>query len=401
MKNSFLENISKVISQEEIIGLITDLVKIPSHPPIKGQETEVAKYIQELFVKEGIDSELLHVEDNRCNVTAILKGKKNGRKLLLTGHLDTVPPYDMEDSYSAKIVGDKLIGRGTVDMKGPLACMIMSMIAIKRAGIELDGDLCFAGVIDEEEKSLGTIALIENGVNADAAIVGEPTNLEICVAHRGLEWLEFEFIGKAVHGGKQSEGINAILKATNFIHLMEEKLVKKLEKRVHPIAGNSTMNYGTIAGGTQPSTVAGTCTIEIDRRWIPGEKYEDILEEYQELIENSKKDDKAFVCNMKVLDVSVMKDGYIHEAMEIDTEHALVKTLNEASKEITKNVPQKTYFPAWSDGGLLDKYAKIPTLVFAPGDLETAHSKDEYISIKQLIPAVQIYAYTAYKFCNR
>lgn len=396
----FLENITKVVAQKEVIDLIKDLVKIPSHPPIARQETEVAKYIHELFTKEGIESRLQHVEEGRYNVIATLKGNKDGKKLLLTGHLDTVPPYDMEDPYNVKISGDKLIGRGTVDMKGPLACMIMAMIAIKRSGIELDGDVCFAGVVDEEEKSLGTIALIESKISADAAIVGEPSNLDICVAHRGLEWLEFRINGKAVHGGKQKEGINAILKASNFIQLMEEDIVKKLEKRVHPIAGNSTMNYGTINGGTQPSTVAGECTIKMDRRWIPGEKYEDVLNEYQEIIAKLKKTDNEFSCDMKVLDVSVMKEGYTHEAMEIDTEHTLVKTLIEASKQITNRTPDKTYFPAWSDGGLLDKYAKIPTLVFAPGDLETAHSKDEYISIEQLIPAVKIYALTAFMFCN-
>lgn len=400
MKNDFLKNIPNVVSKEEVIKLIKDLVRIPSHPPIVNQEAEVAKYIHNFFIKEGIESILQPVENGRYNVIANLKGKKNGKKLLLTGHLDTVPPYDMKDPYNAKILGDKLIGRGTVDMKGQLACMIMSMVFIKRLGIELDGDLCFAGVADEEEKSLGTIALIESGIKADAAIVGEPTNLDICIAHRGLEWLEFRINGKAVHGGRQSEGINAILKAANFIQAMEEDIVKKLQNRVHPITGNSTMNYGTIKGGTQPSTVAGQCKIQIDRRWIPGEKYEDVLNEYREIIAKLKNDDKDFSCDMKVLDVSVMKKGYIHEAMEIDTEHILVKTLIEASKLITNEIPKKTYFPAWSDGGLLDKYANIPTLVFAPGDLQSAHSKDEYISIKQLIPAVKIYALTAFMFCN-
>ncbi len=400
MINDFLEKINRAISEEEAVELIKALVKIPSHPPSLGQEKDVAEYIHKVFQSEGIESELQLVEDERYNVIARLPGKGNGKKLLLTGHMDTVPVYDMEDPYDAKVEGDKLIGRGTVDMKGPLACMMLSMIAIKRSGIQLDGDLCFAGVIDEEEKSLGTIDLIEKGMVFDGAIVGEPTNLDICVAHRGLEWLEFEITGKTVHGGKQSEGINAILKATDFINLMEERIAKELVKRVHPITGTSTMNYGTINGGTQPSTVAGSCNIKIDRRWIPGEKYNDVLNEYSQVIEELNKKDPDFICNMKVLESSVMKKGYTHEAMEIDVDCDLVNIIRKATIEITEKVPEKTYFPAWSDGGLLDTYAKIPTLVFAPGDLETAHSKDEFISIKQLTPAIKIYALTAYYFCK-
>ncbi len=400
MDNEFLNKISKHFSEDELVNLLKDLVAIPSYSGIENQETKVAEYIYNLFKKEGIDTEITHVQDGRKNVTAVLKGRGKGKSLLLTGHMDTVPPYDMEDALDMKIEGDKLIGRGTNDMKGPLACMIMTLIAIKRAGIQLEGDLIFAGVVDEEEKSLGTIDLIEKGVKADGAIVGEPTKLDICIAHRGLEWLEFNFEGKTVHGGAQAEGINAILRASNFIQKSEEKIIPKLSERKHPVTGTSTMNYGTINGGTQPSTVAGSCNMKIDRRWIPGEKYEEVLNEYREVLKELKEEDPKFKCEMKVMDVSVMKEGYVHEPMEIDADHPLVKTLVKSSEEAYGSTPKKTYFPAWSDGGLLHTYADIPTLVFAPGDLETAHSKDEFIDKKELVPAVKIYALTAFNFCR-
>lgn len=400
MDQLMLDHISVWIKEEEIIELMRELIKRPSYPGVDNQETAVAEYIHDFFIKEGIESELSHVQDGRKNVTAIIRGKGTGKKLLFTGHTDTVPPYDMPDAFELKQKGDHLIGRGSNDMKGPLSCMIMAMVAIKRFGLELDGDLLFAGVIDEEEKSLGTIDLIEKGINADGAIVGEPTNLDICIAHRGLEWFEFDFEGKAVHGGKQKEGINAIVKASNFIQLMENKIVPLLESRRHPITGTSTMNFGTINGGTQPSTVAGNCKIKIDRRWIPGEKYEDIIQEYEDALTELAKDDPEFKCSMKVLDVSVMKEGYVHEAMEIEKDHALVTALIKSSEEIGERTPAITYFTAWSDGGLLYHYAKIPTLVCGPGDLETAHSKDEFIDKKQLIVAVKTYALAALKFCG-
>jgi acetylornithine deacetylase/succinyl-diaminopimelate desuccinylase len=400
MSRIVLDHINKWIKEEEVIELMKELIKRPSYPGVENQETAVAEFIHGFFSKEGIESELVHVQDGRKNVTAMIKGRGVGRNLLLTGHTDTVPPYDMPDALELKQEGDRLIGRGSNDMKGPLACMIMAMVAIKRAGIKLDGDLMFAGVIDEEEKSLGTIDLIEKGIKADGAIVGEPTNLDICIAHRGLEWFEFDFEGKAVHGGKQKEGINAIVKASNFIQLMESKIVPLLNNRKHAITGTSTMNYGTINGGTQPSTVAGDCKIKIDRRWIPGEKYEDIIQEYEDALVELKEKDPEFKCVMKVLDVSVMKEGYVHEAMEIDRDHPLVEALEESSEEIGERKPTTTYFTAWSDGGLLYHYAKIPTLVCGPGDLETAHSKDEHIDKKQLMLAVKTYALTALRFCD-
>ena len=392
--------VSNVIDNNEIIKLLEDLISIPSYKGIKNQETKVAEYIHELFQNEGIESEIIKLQDGRANLIARIKGNSTGKTLLFTGHMDTVPPYDMPDALTLTREGDKLIGRGTNDMKGPLACMIMAMIGIKRMNIELGGDLIFAGVADEEEKSIGTIDLIERGIEADGAIVGEPSNLDICIAHRGLEWIDFEFIGKTVHGGKQAEGINAVLKASNFIQALENKLIPKLSERSHPATGHSTMNYGTINGGTQPSTVAGSCVLSIDRRWIPGEKYDDVLNEYAELIEEMRNDDPEFKCNIKVMNESKMKEGYVHEAMEIDQNHILVDLLNKSCEKEIKTTPKKTYFPAWSDGGLLNRYGGIPTLIFAPGDLETAHSKDEFIDVNQLMPAVKIYLQTAFEFCS-
>ena len=400
MDSEFLERLKKTLCEEEIVKAISDLVKIPSYNGVENQETRVAEKIHDIFEKEGIESELIHVTDGRCNVIGKIKGTGNGKTLLLTGHIDTVPPYDMEDAFEVKESDGKLFGRGVVDMKGPLACMMYAMIGIKRANIQLKGDIIFAGVIDEEEKSLGTIDLIERKIKADAAIVGEPSNLEICVAHRGLEWFELSFHGKTVHGGKQKEGINAILKASNFIQRVEKELIPKIEKETHHLIGTSSMNYGTINGGTQPSTVAGDCVLKIDRRWVPGKKYDDVIKEYKDIIEELGKEDKEFKCSLKVMDASLMKDGYVHEAMEIDLKHPIIENVIDKTKKVYGKKPELTYFTAWSDGGLLSSYGNIPTIVFAPGDLETAHSKDEQIEKDQILPAALIYALIAIEFCN-
>lgn len=397
---NILTKLREVMTEDEVVNTVLEMVKIPSYPGIEGQETETAKYVHEIFKKEGIPSEVYEVVDGRCNVVARLKGKGVGKNILLTGHLDTVPLYDMEDGLNPKIENGNIIGRGTVDMKGPLACMVLSMVALKRAGIELDGDVVFAGVIDEENKSEGTIELLKKGLDVQAAIVGEPSELNICVGHRGLEWFEFFFKGKTVHGGKQEEGINAIKNAMEFIQALEEEVIPKLKDNYHPIIGASSMNYGYIKGGLQPSTVAGECLLQIDRRWIPGERYENVLKQYQDIINRLEKEDEKFKCDMKVMDVSLMRDGYIHEAMETDKNHDFVEIISEATHLVTGNVPKRTSFTAWSDGGLLNSYGNIPTVIFAPGCLETAHSNREYIDIESLLPAVFSYALICDKFCK-
>ncbi|QHI72351.1 M20 family metallopeptidase [Aminipila terrae] len=293
-----------------------------------------------------------------------------------------------------------MYGRGVVDMKAGLATMMMAMAAIKRAGIKLYGDLVFAGVIDEEAKSEGTRAYLQQGTLPDAAIVSEPTSMQICIGHRGLEWFEFTFHGKTVHGGKQKEGINAIQKSMLFINKLESELIPEIEKRTNPVIGSSSMNYGLIKGGTQPSTVAGECILQIDRRWIPGENYQEILREYQQILDELSTQDSQFKADFKVMDVSYMDDTYIHEAMYTDPDQEIVKASAKAIHKLTGKDALLGSFPAWTDGGLINYYGKIPTIVLGPGDLSSAHSKAENIEISQLVPAVLIYSMIAIDYCK-
>ena len=177
--------------------------------------------------------------------------------------------------------------------------------------------------------------------------------------------------------------------------------LRKIEKETHPIIGTSSMNYGTINGGTQPSTVAGECVLKIDRRWVPGVKYDDVVKEYEDIINELSKEDDEFKCTFKVMDSSLMKEGYVHEAMEMDINHPIIDIAKKSTKEVFNKIPEITYFTAWSDGGLLSSYANIPTIIFAPGDLETAHSEREQIEINEILPATLIYALIAIEFCKQ
>ena len=295
---------------------------------------------------------------------------------------------------------NNLYGRGASDMKGPLASMLEAVIAIKRSGVKLKGDVIFAGVIDEEMRSYGAVDLIEKGITADVAVVGEPSNLQLSVAHRGLEWFEFFFKGKTVHGGNQAEGINAISKAAHFICAVENELAPRLAERKDPLLGNSTVNVGVIHGGTQLSTVAGECTVSVDRRFLPEEKYEEVCGELQGLIEQLKGKDPDFACEMKIADVSVMKPGFVHLPMARTADDAFIRLMQEKINLVFEQQTEISAFPAWTDGGLLSSYGGIPTVIFGPGTTKCCHSPLEFINIQELSKASLVYALTAAEFCE-
>lgn len=393
------ERMREVLDEEEIISLACEMIAIPSYRGLKGQETAVAAFIDKFFRGEGIDSKLIPVKDGRCNVVARLSGSGGGRTLILNSHLDTVPPYDMERPFHPRLERGRIYGRGAVDTKGIIACMIAAMAALKRAGLPLKGDLLFTGVIDEEDGSAGTLDLVKRGPGAEGAIVGEPTGFDLCLGQRGLEWLEFTFRGSDTHGGGPAGGANAIRMAGLFIAECEAELAPALKKRAHPLLGSASMNYGFIGGGSQPSTVAGKCVLQIDRRLLPEEDRDAALEEYAALLRALSAKEPHFEGSMRTVEAGRMEEGYYHTGSLLDASHPLVQAAAESGAQILGAVPSRRAFTAWSDAGVLSSYGGIPSLIFAPGDLAAAHSANEYMEIKDLLPAALIYALTAARFC--
>ena len=398
--NRVKEELISYIDEKKLVDMTADMIRIQSYPGIQGQETDVAHYIKSIFDKKGIPCQVKEVADGRCNVIATLDSGAPGKTILLNGHMDTVKADGMEDAFIPKLIDGKLYGRGASDMKGPLASMIGAMIAVKEANALKKGKIIFTGVVDEEHKSMGTIHILESGIIADGAIVGEPTELTVCTAHRGLEWFQFHFIGKAVHGGSQQEGINSISKAVAVINAMEERLIPKVYAKKHPLLKEATVNYGVIHGGTQLSTVAGECDLYVDRRYLPEETYEEMVAEFQDLLDELAAKDPKFQCEMRVMEESVMKTGYVHEPMETDLEHPLVRTIKKSVEIATGEGPVMSFFPAWTDGGLLKAYGNIPTVVLGPGLIECCHALHEYIPVSHLPKAALIYALTAIDFCH-
>lgn len=390
------------VSLAEITRWTVDMVSIPSYPGIARQEHAVAEYIKAVFDAEGIPCIIKELPEGRTNVIATLKGTGGGRTLLFNGHMDTVPPYDMENACRPRMEGDKLIGRGTSDMKGPLATAMAAVIAAKRSGIKLRGDVIFTGVADEECGSVGAIHLIEDGIKADGAIVAEPLSTpKVGIVQRGLEWYKVDIEGRTVHGGSQSIGINAIEKAGHFLRAVEEKLKPMLQRVQHPMLGSGTVNIAVINGGTQPSTVAGHCSIQLDRRFLPKlETYEEATAQIQALLDELAAEDKDFHAKLSVLPASVMEKGYVHQGYETAEDDPLVQSCMQAGAAVLGAPLECIPVPCWTDGGLISHYAHIPTVVWGPGDMEFCHSKHEYIRPEDMARCARAYLAAMERFCG-
>jgi len=165
--------------------------------------------------------------------------------------------------------------------------------------------------------------------------------------------------------------------------------------------GNATVNIGVIQGGTQLSTVAGYCSVYLDRRFLPYERYKDIGQEFLDIIERLSSQDADFKCEMKVTQDSIMEGNYVHLAYEIDRNDPFVRLMHNKLSRVLGIDAELSYFPAWTDAALLSNYGKIPTVVFGPGYMACCHSKDEFVEVSQLVESCITYALTAVDYCNQ
>lgn len=394
-----LKDIHKYYTQEELVKLAQSLISIPSHKDVPNREKEVAEFIYQFCTDHGIEAELVSVEGERNNVYAFLRGDGTGKTLMLNGHTDTVPPYNMTIApFAAEIKEGCIWGRGAVDMKGPIACMLTTLVALKRAGVKLKGNVIFTGVIGEEERSEGTEHLVKSHIKADGAVVGEPSHYEYAIGHRGLEWLEISVKGKAAHGGVPHLGINAIEKAAALVERIKKELYPKLKERYNEYMGPSVMNFGVISGGNQPSTVADACSIKIDRRYIPGETVESVLNEYQDIIDTMKSEDPDFDAEIVRMPNNMLTLDHLY--LMTPPKNPMVLAVRDSIKEVIHKEPEITRKRGWTDAALLSNYGNIPTVVFGPGEISSSHTKDEHVVIGELVHAVEIYGGIIEKFCG-
>ena len=384
--------------ERDIRDLLVRLIRTPSYPGVVRQEEAVAREIGGFLQARGIEPRYQEVRDGRPNLLASAGGKRPGPHLLFCGHMDTVPPNtgNAEDALAAVEKDGRLYGRGTVDMKGALAAMAGALVALKNAGEPVAGRVTLAAVADEEMESIGAEKLILEGFSADGAVIGEPTNNRIAIGHRGLEWLQIDFLGRAAHGGTPEAGLNAIAAAAHFVHLVESELIPALAKRRDPVLGPPAINLGTISGGDQPSTVAAHCRIRLDRRWVTTETIEMVFEDLEGLLRRVREARPGLKT-----EISRMPGGMatmVHGPVTIPPGHPLVRAAETGLAELGRPSGPLTVFPAWTDASLISREGHIPSIVWGPGGLEYAHSPEESILLADVYEAVRLYTLAAWHF---
>lgn len=386
------------MEDREIIELLQALVRAESHPKIERQEERAAQALNAFLLGHGVPSTLTEVRPGRPNLTATLTGKSPGRHLVLCGHLDTVPPNAEAggDAFSARIEDGRLFGRGSADMKGALAAMAGALVLLNESGGLAAGRVTLAAVIDEEEASLGAEALVNSGLQAEGAVVGEPTSNRVALGHKGLEWIAVDFEGRAAHSSTPEAGVNAVAAAAHFITLAERELDAAFESRRDPVLGLPTINIAVVRGGQQPSFVAAHCRVELDRRWVSTETVDDVLADLEALLERVRAARPGI--RTKVERMPSANPGLPHGPLVIDPGHPLVGAALAAFDDLGLPRPETTVFPAWTDGALLSNLAGIPTVTWGPGDVALAHSADENVSIAEVLQAVRLYAAAARRF---
>jgi acetylornithine deacetylase len=354
--------------------LLAELIALPSVNPAflpprhpQAGEKAVADFLAVTAARAGLEVEFQKVLPGRANVIARLRPKnKTKQTLLLAPHLDTVGADGTQFIPQRK--NGRLHGRGACDTKGSVAAMLAAVCELAGAKSRpLETEIIFAGLVDEENAQAGSRAFAASGLQADLAIVGEPTKLQIVTAHKGSLWLQLETRGRAAHGATPQLGKNAVHEMARVVELLETNYAAELRRRKHPLLGTGTVNVGMIAGGAQPNIVPDRCTITIDRRTLPGETEAGVRREIRSLLAAKKL--SAKISSTKLAPCL---------PLETDAAAPLVRQFLRCAGQM-----RPVGVDYFCDAAVLAA-AGIPSVVFGPGDIAQAHTADEWISLAQL-----------------
>ncbi|NNG20354.1 M20 family metallopeptidase [Naumannella sp. ID2617S] len=376
------------IDPDEIVHLTSQLVAAASENPGQTEEATV-RVLAEACREAGLEVELDQVALGRDNLFATLPGGDNPG-LLMLGHSDVVPagPGWPQDPFTTRREGDRLIGRGTADMKGGLAAMVVALSALQRAGVRPGGPVQLACTVDEEDLGLGIRALTRQGLAHRFAgcVVGEPTDLELVVACRGDSYLELQLTGVPAHSGRPADGRNAIDAAARLLDLIRQDHAE-LARTPDPLLGSGTWSVGRIGGGRGTSIVAPDCRVWIDRRLLPEEDPDAIAGWLAGAAEEAGITGDGIQLE---IEVTMEMPGF-----RTDPEHPLVQTVLDSAADLGAT-PAVTGWTAACDGGFIARDFGIPTVVLGAGSVrDQAHQVNESVPVGELVVAAQHYGLLA------
>jgi acetylornithine deacetylase/succinyl-diaminopimelate desuccinylase family protein len=379
-------NLRRFIRKNELVALTIQLVQTPTENP-PGNEKGAAQLLKPILSKMGFKIKTVLSPKGRWNLLAEKRWGRGGRRLVFNGHLDVVPAGNPSQwrypPFQGKLHKGKIYGRGSSDMKSGIASFLQALSTIERSKIPLHQGAVILHLVSDEEshghQGMGFLTQKE-GIQGDAALVGEPTDLQPVIAQKGAFWLRILTLGKSAHGSRPHLGVNAIEKMT--------KLVKRLNsiplEKEHPLLGKPTLSIGTIQGGTKINIVPDRCEIEVDRRMLPREKRGEVLGEIKEILDSLQSQDPLFRYRMEEIDFA--------EPSEVDPDEEIVKIGVEAIQSATGRKPMPRGFSGFTDSRFYVNQCHIPTLIFGPGGVDQSHTTDESVEVDAMVHAAHIYA---------
>jgi acetylornithine deacetylase len=358
---------------DTLLRLLRDLVAIDSVNPtlVAGAagEAAVARRLVQEFEAMGVPVEVQAVAPGRPNVVATLDGRAPGRSLMLCGHIDTVGVAGMAAPFTPVERGGRLHGRGAQDMKSGVAAMVDAVRAVVDSGGLAAGRVVVACVVDEEHSSIGADALVTRW-RADAGVVTEPTDLDIAVAHKGFAWSEIETIGRAAHGSRPAEGIDAIRHMGRVLGELDAIDRALQGGRRHARLGTASLHASTITGGQELSSYPDHCTLQVERRTLPGEPDGALAGEVEALLARLSAADVTFQARARTL--------FARPPYEIDAAHPLPGMLATAARGAGCRA-DTIGMSFWTDAAVLGA-AGIPSVLFGPIGAGL-HGVDEWVDL--------------------
>lgn len=358
------------------VTLLRDLVAIDSVNPSLSSgargEAEVARRIAGELEAIGLDVETIEVAPGRPNVVGVLDGRAPGRSLMFCGHSDTVGVSGMPQPFTPAIRDGRMYGRGAQDMKGGVAAMVGAVRRIVESGGLAQGRVVVAAVVDEEHESIGAEALVARW-GADAAVVTEPTGLDVAVAHKGFQWIALETRGRAAHGSRPRDGRDAILRMGRVLARLESLDRRLQQGPSHPLLGTASLHASLIEGGHELSSYPARAALQYERRTLPSEPSDIARVEADAILAELKQEDAEFEAEARLV--------FGRSAYEIDAGSQLPAMLAEAASTAgcSARIAGMTF---WTDAAILGA-AGIPSVLFGPGGAGL-HSIEEYVIVEDV-----------------
>ncbi len=385
----------------ELSTLISDLVAInsvnPDLVPGAAGEGEIADYIAGWGRDAGLEVHVQQAAPKRPNVILIARGRSavsarsgGGKSLMLNAHTDTVGVSDMDSPFQPLIRDGRLYGRGAYDMKSGLAACMLAVRAAQE--MALSGDVMLSAVVDEEYGSIGTEALVAQWERwqCDAALIAEPTELDISIAHRGFVWVDIETVGIAAHGSRPHLGVDAIAKMGKVLVALDAHDRAMRANRTHTLLGSGSLHASLIRGGEEISMYPAHCQLQVERRTIPGETLESVEAELQVILDDIAAADPDFKARLQAT--------FARSPYHIEPTHPLVQQLKRIAEARLGRAVSLIGSSWWMDSALFGE-AGIPTVVLGPAGAG-AHAIEEWVDLASVERCRDIYIDLIADFCQ-